>query len=174
MTTIVYRDGILAADRQMSQNGIVHACDAKLVVVKCDTGDVAIGFAGQIALGLAFAEWVEKGLVRGEFPAVVSSKDYFHALLVRPVYGDDARRVMPHRVEYWDSALFPLDETADVYSAQGIGAAIAVGALYQGASAIGAVRAANYHCPDSGFGISYIDMNSKLGLEVKRATANEN
>lgn len=171
MTTIVYKDGILASDRQMAQNDIVHPCDSKLLVAKAKNGDsiAAIGFAGHAVLGQAFVKWIEDGRPE-KFPATHDGKSYFYALMITPVFAADGHRTIPHKVEYWDMELFPLDETGHPYSAQGAGALIAMGALYAGATAIGAVRAANYHSPDSGFGISYIDLNNEEGLEIKRAT----
>lgn len=171
MTTVAYRDGILAADRQMSQSSAVHACDCKIaVILELDQNDVAFAYAGHATLGLAFMEWVRLGSKPGEFPATFGEKDYFYGLLVRPVFGKDAKPAKPC-IQYWDSSLFPLDETDNPYSCQGAGASIAYGAFHAGATAIGAIRAANYHCADSGFGISYIDMNAEGGLEVKRATS---
>lgn len=165
MTTIAYRDGILAVDRQMSHGHYVRATDMKLHLIKSSYSiDYAFAFAGTITMGLAFVEWVKEGMVKGEFPiADVDKKAAFHSLLVQRVAGSQSPPV-----RYFGNDLIGMSEDEVPYTAQGAGDEFALGAMYHGASAVEAVRAANRMCAWSGYGVQYVDV---VDFEIKRYIA---
>lgn len=155
MTTIVYRDGILATDRQMVATYHVLPAIDKLVLVKTRDGkqEYAVALSGILSMGLAFIEWLKVGLPEGGYRHKIVDKMTFQAIYIRRNSHGGKPTVM-----YQDELMWPLDETAQPYSAEGAGNEIAIGALYQGATAVEAVRAANHHHAHSGFGIMWVDM----------------
>lgn len=58
MTTIAYRDGMLAADSLFTDDNQRDSYGAKVFRI----GGLLVGFAGSLALGLRFRDWVRGGL----------------------------------------------------------------------------------------------------------------
>jgi len=171
MTTIVYRDGILATDRQMAHGQYVRPTDMKLhLVISYGGTHYALAFAGVVTFGLAFAKWVEEGKVEGEFPIKnIDDKINFHALLVQRRYGTDG--VIQPKCQYYGNNLIAMSEDEVPYVAQGTGDEFALGAMHHGANAIEAVQAANAMCAWSSFGVLYVDLLADEGdFEIKRWT----
>jgi hypothetical protein len=162
MTTIAYRDGILAVDRQMAHGHYIRETDCKLQLVHNSYSvDYAIAFTGTISMGKAFVKWMEEGCVEGGFPIKdIDRKSAFHALTVQRTGSIPA-------CKYWGNDLIPISEDDAPYAAQGSGDEFALGAMYQGATAIEAVQAANKHCAWSGYGVLYVDVAGDF--EIKRA-----
>jgi len=154
MTTIAYREGILAVDRQMAHGHYVRPVDCKLHVIHTSFSvDYAIAFAGTISMGLAFVQWMEAGRVEGEFPIKVIDRERgFHALAVQRVAAG------PPSCQYYGNDLIAISEDDAPYAAQGAGDEFALGAMWMGASAVQAVQAANAHCSWSDYGVMYVDL----------------
>jgi hypothetical protein len=123
--------------------------------------DYAVAFAGTVIMGLAFVEWVEKGRVRGKYPINdIDKSQCFHCLLVEPLAAGKPS------VQYFGNDLIGMPEDEVPYLAQGAGDEFALGAMYQGATAIEAVQAANHLCAWSSYGVQYIDVAGDF--EIKR------
>lgn len=165
MTTIAYRDGILAVDRQMCHGHCVRPTNLKLHKVHSSYSiDYAVAFTGTIIMGLAFVEWVKDGSVRGKYPiADVNQKQDFHCLLVQRCVNDRDHPV----VKYFGNDLIGLLEEETVpYLAEGRGDEFALGAMHHGATAVEAVQAANHGCAFSGYGVRYIDVAGDFEIKT--------
>lgn len=127
MTVVAYRDGVLAADSAAS-DGDTIAHDIK----KCwrIRGNL-IGCAGFVTDITKFILWFRDGADEDEFPKM---RD-LSALMVTPdakIYSYDQLGPAP-------------TECTSKYVAMGSGGAIALGAMYAGADAVTAVKAAIKH-----------------------------
>lgn len=162
MTTIAYRDGILAVDRMMNHCDVVRPTDLKLHKVHSSYSiDYAVAFAGTCIMGLAFVEWVKEGRVRGKYPINnIDKKVGFQCLLVQRNGHDKPT------VQYFDNDLIGMPLQEMPYAAEGRGDEFALGAMFMGASAVEAVQAANHNCAYSGYGVNYIHVSGEF--EIKR------
>lgn len=136
MTTIAYRSGVMAADTGMSSGGgrvgftqkIARTLDGHLVAA-----------AGSAAYAHAFKQWALGGEV-GDPPKAKSDGNYCDRGLIVRATG---------QIEvYEEGGMFPVEAS---YVAMGSGAAEARGAMFCGATAEQAVRAAIEH-DDGTFG----------------------
>lgn len=120
MTTVAYRDGVLAADTLSTCNGLIDDYGAKVWRV----GKVLVGAAGSRAVCLKFRDWVAGGM-EGDSPMA-----------------DDANGIVVSSaaVVCW-SEKGPWPVTAPFYSL-GSGYQVALGAMEMGATAEQAVSAA--------------------------------
>jgi ATP-dependent protease HslVU (ClpYQ) peptidase subunit len=124
MTTIVYRDGVLAADQRMTQGDTLVSDKCKKLVRMSDGSLVAI--AGRLSLAQKFVEWARKG-GKGSPPtgAVYDGIWLRHDGLYVWESGDHVIKLDQRRFYAWGS-----------------GQIAALGALHYGASATEAVRCA--------------------------------
>lgn len=128
MTTIAYRDGVLAADTQSTEHDRIYG---KIVKIR-KRGGLLASFSGEACMGRAFADWFVGGM-EGEAPEMELGEQtatgiiYFHP-----------RKWLIHDKYGWDSYEAP-------FYAHGSGAELAIGAMEMGASAEGAVRVASIH-----------------------------
>ncbi|RWI35397.1 hypothetical protein [Mesorhizobium sp.] len=123
MTTIAYRDGILAVDSRSTRgNTIVPGACAKLVRMKDGSVATGCGTKGNIA---AFIRWLDDG--KEGKPPKLDKSTIVHLQADGRVF------------EYWDEN--PV-ETTGPFEAWGSGADFALGCLWAGLSAEEAVRAA--------------------------------
>lgn len=132
MTTIAYRDGVMAADSGSWQGDACHGWAVKLA----RGNDGALyGVAGNAPEAMAFLAWVNSGY-RGEQPKAEALPDGGNAFIVMAVSPDGPVRLIAARGE----------ETYHVpYFAIGAGSATAFGALHAGASAASAIEATKEH-----------------------------
>lgn len=128
MTTIAYRDGVIAADTSMSCDGMVLS--GRVKIARADDGRL-IGAAGSSAYSDAFREWALKE--QGNPPKTGADSIGF-------IIATDGS------VRVWDSdegdGFFRVHPP---YFAAGSGAPVAFGAMHVGADAEAAVRAAIAH-----------------------------
>lgn len=127
MTTIVYRDGVMAGDSQVTAYHTITGHQRKIHRVK---GHL-IGCCGRASEVKAFLDWFEKGWRKEDKPKNI---DDFSAITVNE-NGD---------VHRWDENLIPYSKN-EAYVVIGAGSDIAIGALAQGATAGEAVQAAIEH-----------------------------
>lgn len=135
MTTIVFRDGILAADGRITQNETIVGDNFTKIHVLADGGAVAM--CGRPDECVPIIEWlkaVAAGEQAGPQPDVESST-------LLHINGDGVVRLLNDR--HW----IEIDEP---FIAAGSGSSAALGALHAGASAIEAVTAAIKTDPYSG------------------------
>lgn len=128
MTTIAYRDGILAADSRGMASGWIRPNPArKLRRVESVYGDWIVGICGEYARLEPFIKWLAAGPDRGTMPDMDSSTAI--------VLGRDGGLTV-----YEDGGHFSLDPAG--YHAWGTGWPPAVAALHMGATAERAVEIA--------------------------------
>lgn len=126
MTTIAYRNGIMAADSMLTDYGDIKRNTKKIFVLE----DVVIGTAGEDGDILRFIEWWEDGRKASKRPRR-STVTSLHLIIV------DAHG----QAEIWDENYFG-EPTKEPFCAIGSGRAIAYGAFEMGATAKEAVAAA--------------------------------
>jgi len=135
MTTIAYRDGIIAADSRVTygedQQARIHTCKKlfrKRVTQGKKSFDVIIATAGESSPGLVFVDWYGSGKPVPDIFLHLGGD--FLCLVLTP------------------SGLFEYDvycrgdEVSDDFYAIGSGAGVALGAMHCGKSAVEAVRIA--------------------------------
>ena len=138
MTTVVYRDGVLAADTQITYGATIMPCKVKKLT-KLPNGSL-FGYCGAVELG----EIMKKSLIAiGQSDGVLEDrrdldKENFEGILVQP-NGD----TLFFENRSWINVKVP-------YVAMGSGKEHAYGALACGASAKQAVRASILLDPGSG------------------------
>lgn len=170
MTTVAYRDGILAVDRIITIGDMFQYSDAKIRAfpkLKC-----AIAVSGYASLGHSFMNWYEEskgGTLELELPCdPFIDRPSFAALVITKHAASRTKK--PFSVEVWHSRTpVPLDNVS--YHAEGVGRELAMGAMWAGASAIDAVKAGNALCTCSGGGVIYVDLKKsfKLNYVVEEA-----
>lgn len=136
MTTIAYRDGVLASDSRATSDNIITSAATRKIV---KAGRVLAAVCGTSAMGRDFLCWVERGCV-GDMPSVVHERNpewSFWAFLSTP------------------EGNFLVQECGMVrvhgdYFAMGTGRELALGAMAHGATAEEAVAAAIKHDNGSG------------------------
>jgi ATP-dependent HslUV protease subunit HslV len=135
LTTIVYRDGVLAADTQAMAGD--NKLGSVIKIARNKNGDLA-GAAGLATYNYAFIRWFT-GMESGEPPkATKDDNSYDRAVIFRKT----------GRIEVYEPTGMYI--VASPYYAFGSGKPEALGALFAGADAELAVRAAMAH--DSGTG----------------------
>jgi hypothetical protein len=67
MTTIVFKDGVLAADRQCTANGSLFGATTKIKKIESAHGTILIGAAGGAILCREWMDWVSNGM-QGAMP----------------------------------------------------------------------------------------------------------
>lgn len=140
MTTIAYRDGILATDRQTTCGSGRKEC-AKMWAVK----GAVIAVAGILSDGIKFRDWWQAGKPENGW----SITDDTTIIVVNLDTGE--------LVEY-DSNMVPMPVYGEFYS-WGSGCDLATGALEMGADAVQAVDIGMKHDAYSGIGISILNIN---------------
>jgi 20S proteasome alpha/beta subunit len=125
MTTIAYRDGVLAGDTQVTCGSTIDGYVAKVF----RKGRLLYTTTGDSGLGDRFRQWVESGM-EGDAPEMKDGDANANGLLFP---GGD--RVVWRYDKVWATHHAP-------FFAYGSGSTIALGAMYAGATAEEAVRAA--------------------------------
>lgn len=137
MTTIVYRDEVMAADgRGYGGSAYDSSVGAKRKVWRLRDGSLLGCSSGYCGAGEALRDWIDTGA----FPLDAPAFEKFVLLLVRPDGG----------VFYYRNGPWPSGPVTADYHAVGSGADVALGALWSGNGAAVAVRAACAHDPMSG------------------------
>ncbi len=140
MTSIVYRDGVLASDTLISDRGSNLAWAHTRKIVKSKSGWLA-GAAGSMEEVAAFLDWVKREEWKEDFPKACKSLE---GILIDP----------NGKISYLEGRVNRIKIT-DPYVSVGSGTNVALGALYMGATAIEAVNAAIYYCIDCGGDVIY-------------------
>lgn len=131
MTTIVYRDGILAADTR-GYSGDVTPIGSKRKIFTLENGGLVGVSTPNPGFSEAIVKWMNNGRDLNDTPVDDPS---FSALYI------DANG----EVFYFDDGYTPSGPLTAEYFAIGSGRAYAYGALSMGASSVEAVRAASDH-----------------------------
>lgn len=149
MTTIAYRDGVLAADKKASHSGTAYRT-TKLWRTKTH----AMAVAGDLSVGIRFVEWFKNGQ-KGKCPLNSSTQ-----MLVMDLESG--------KCWHWESpGIAMLIE--DRFAALGSGSDLAIGAMSYGASAIEAVICASEWDNESGLGVNFArSRKARRKLESER------
>ena len=139
MTTIAWKDGILAADKRSTDGNVAHTC-TKMYRKK----GYVIAFSGYVQEGLKFIEWWDKK--KGKPP----NKDTDVLVMC----------IETGACVHWEAKSKIGIPVEDECTAIGTGAAIAIGAMEAGATAEQAIQIASKRDPNSGNGVQTI--RSKL------------
>jgi len=127
MTTIAYRDGIMAADTLMTGGDIRRGRATK--IRRTPKGEL-IGCTGRADICQLFMDWADAGFPTDAKPTLPNSAD-MHAIVVFP----------DGSMASYAETLLPTHFRSE-YCTQGSGNEIALGALAMGASAVEAVECA--------------------------------
>ena len=143
MTTIAYKDGILASDSlASSESHVVGYCDNKVTIV----GNKAIAFTGDLDDKDVFIKWVINK--KGKKPQFENGFGVF-------VIDIDTKEL----TEYKDGER--VDYKSDFYT-MGSGSLVAIGAMAHGATAKEAVEIACKYNLHTGGEVHVYDFNKKL------------
>jgi hypothetical protein len=126
MTTIAFRDGIMAADTMMSQSVYRGRC---LKITRTGAGDL-VALCGDSGMAHPFAAWIDAGLPRDGLPRMPTGTD-FGAFVA---FADG-------RFAVFSEKCLPQFVEAE-FHAMGSGNEVAIGAMAMGASAEEAVKIA--------------------------------
>lgn len=144
MTVIVWDGSILAADRQSTNNGLKRSV-TKIKKI----GDSLYGVSGSFDRAMVIFNWVEAGKQLDKWPEFQQKEeDYCYLVEIAPggiIYKYE-REPIP----------IPIEETQ--YS-QGSGRDYAMGAMYMGANAVEAVKAACEFDTSCGMGIDILALD---------------
>lgn len=143
MTTIAFRDGILAADSMVSYGSFRNGNVEKLHRV----GDKIVGMSGAVWAVGVMLEWIEEGADSTQIPEVLlANQAQFSCIFI------DANGTL------WEFNNGFFLEVCAPYHAIGSGQLLALGAMASGASACEAVNAAAQHDKATGGEIVYLSV----------------
>jgi ATP-dependent protease HslVU (ClpYQ) peptidase subunit len=126
MTTIAYRNGVLAGDSQATDSQLW--CVEKLSRLDTSAGELIVGWCGEVSSALVFVEWLKDD--RNRKPDI--GNEDFEAIVVSVKTG---------RVTIWNPSLVGFRPRGKFF-AVGSGAPAAMGAMHAGKGAIDAVKIA--------------------------------
>ena len=143
MTTIVYRDGVLAADRSVAKNGVLVGLVDKIREVHGSRGLLGwVAVWGRPSDALDAVKWLSK------WPEIDEAPRRFHD-------NDAAGFFLLKGGGFWVLEALPFQIEAEFHAA-GSGWEIAVGALAMGASAVKAVEIAALYDQGTGGGVDSV------------------
>ena len=157
MSTVAYRDSVMAADRYGERHRI-RAMTQKLYRVR----DAVIGYTGSHMDRLTFVRWYDQGANLDAVPQFRSYRGSDDA----PDF--DALVLTSAGLTQWTEHFQPIPLPHEPFFAIGSGAAAAMAAMYMGADAIKAVEIAGL--VDVATGRDQIDVE-RLGQETMEAVA---
>ncbi len=126
MTTIAYRNGLLAGDSQATDNQCWQV--EKLRRLDTSAGELLVGYCGEVCSALVFLEWLRDD--RNRKPDL--GNEDFEAIVVSVKTG---------RVTIWNPSLVGFTPRGKFF-AIGSGAPVAMGAMHAGKNAVEAVKIA--------------------------------
>lgn len=135
MTTIAYRDGVMAADTLGIYGGGIRSKCKKLCRVKTSDREWIIGLTGNYPDGLMFVDWWGDGQDMSSLPKFQNYRGSEDA----PDFS--ALVLSKGSLDLWTEH-FQRDPIFDAFIAFGSGAYAAMGAMYMGATAAEAVAVA--------------------------------
>ncbi len=161
MTTIALRDGILAVDTLLWSDGRPYGYGRKLGRSK--DGWWLAG-AGDAHVTMGALEWAKNRMIgRIKTPWKGLPEDWTKSGMLM---------LSPEGESYFFEGFAPVRFSAD-FTAEGVGAGIAIGAMDRGATAIEAVHAAMRYVPSTGGQVHWVragdlEVNITPGVELKR------
>lgn len=141
MTLIIWKDGIICADRCMTSGDVGRAVK-KLRRI----GNSVCAFTGPADFGASLLEWAEKGFDVAKFPPTQTRDDYAILVHARPAG-------LSSEVRLFYQTPAPVVQAS--WGAVGIGAEFALGAIFSGYDAESAMMLAQKHIPRLGHAFGY-------------------
>lgn len=141
MTTLAYKEGVLAADR-LATSGAVRT--GKMTKIAC-AGNYLFAGAGKVSEIIAFRKWVERGM-----PA--THKFEFKSSFVWLINAKG-------RLALYSSSFEPIYYEDNAFDASGTGREFAMGAMAAGADARSAVEIAQQFDIYSGGGVDVLTLD---------------
>lgn len=154
MTVIAFKDGILACDRCVASGNSEQEAD-KMFIKEVEGKQIIIITKGSLTKSLVMLSWYLDGAKPEHFNfgkySAGGAKDDEGGLVIW-----DGENL----IEYEDAPI-PIIWKGCPYWAGAWGMDVALGAMFVGANAVDAIRAANHHCAACNFGVNYVDTRSK-------------
>jgi 20S proteasome alpha/beta subunit len=142
VTTVAYKDGVMAADKMASRDGLRAGNVTKVFKRK----GYLIGFSGRVDVAALLLRWFENGAKEDEFPGPGSDDELDYSMIV----------VTPKGVVMFYER-FPIPIIMDgEYFAIGSGRDFAIAAMYMGCDAVRAVEVASALDCYSGNGVDSV------------------
>jgi hypothetical protein len=149
MTTIAFRDGYMAADRQayLGRGEAMHARKSK--IKRLDNGSLIGVSSSIVGASVRLIPWIEAGMDHDNWPVIKNSEREmdFEILYVEP----------SGQVLYFQDSYMPTIVEVE-FMAVGSGSGYALGAMEAGASAAGAVAIACKFDVFSGGGVDILKL----------------
>lgn len=146
MTTIAYKDGVLAADSMMTGGSVPFRFATVDKIAHCNDRAVIGAAAGHYRAYPTFLEWIKDGAV-GNAPQVEEEAE---GVLIRACAGKAPE------IWLWSGGQTLIRLPDDAFVALGSGERFALGAMYAGADAIDAVRCGIFYDSASGGAVNHI------------------
>lgn len=158
MTVLAWDGKTLAADKQATENGVLHQITKIKRITKGKNKGWLIGNAGSAASGQLLMDWFETGADPKHFPYEYQKTDgLFATLLAISPQG------IVHRYEHLPIPIVFEDE----FYAMGSGKDMAMGAMAMGADAVTAVQVVCTYETECGVGIDVIHLKEKKNARAR-------
>jgi 20S proteasome alpha/beta subunit len=145
MTVIAWDGRILAADKRMSNGGLINT-----ITKIFRFGDIVVATCGRVDQGLSMVDWVKNGRIIEKFPTTQQLSNFSPAAVVEN-----------GRLYVYESAPYPY-LIEDQFWAAGSGRDFALAAMFLGKTAIEAVQVASAFQNDCGNGCDWFDFSGVL------------
>ena len=147
MTTIAYRDGILACDTRCNWNDLITSESKYLILEKS-----VFGISGCVPNAILFTDWVYNGMNSERLPKI-DHDNGFHAIEIN-------RETL--NIYHWYAPEIVRCPINTEYDSIGTGGSVAIGAMAMGASALKAVQIASKHDIHTGGPFDVIEVKSGI------------
>lgn len=141
MTLIIWKDGVICADRCVTSRDVGRAVK-KLKRI----GNSVCAFTGPVDFGASLLSWAEEGFDTTKFPPTQARDDYAILLQARP-------KGLGGEVRLFYQTSEPVIQST--WGAVGVGAEFALGALASGLGPPATMELALYHIPRLGHVFGY-------------------
>lgn len=158
MTVIAWDGKTLAADKQATENGVLHAITKIRKITKGKKKGWLIANAGVAATGNLLMDWFEAGADPHHFPYENQKTDGFNAYIL--AISPDG---VIHRYEHLPIPIIFEDE----FYAMGSGKDMAIGAMAMGADAVTAVQVVCTYETECGVGIDAVHLTEKKNARAR-------
>lgn len=148
MTTIAYRDGVVAADTEVDDDG-KRQFHTKLYRVTFNARKAVLAIAGSQLAAQPIKHWISQGAQAPLYPNLGLD---FTAVIITPSGVFEL---------YKESAGFPYELAAQPFYAWGSGSKAALGAMQMGADAVRAVEIAALHDTYTGGPVSRMSIETE-------------
>jgi hypothetical protein len=147
MSIIAFDGTTIAADKAICEGMLLSYKGKKLF----KHGNMIIGFAGNVARSLIIKDWILSGADPNKFPTVTDKDDLCSICVLTRIKDGQNSDTGKLTLLFYENSPAPIVNESP-YIAIGSGAAVAMGAMAAGKTAVEAVKIAIKHNPGCGFG----------------------